>query len=286
MISARLPRILLAAPGLGWIALFLLVPCGVLFFNAFFERGIYGGIDYDAPTAENFSRVADPLYLSVFLASARIAATATAIALLIGYPAAFAISLAPARRHTLLLFLVMLPFWTSYLIRTYAWMVLLNRAGLINAALIGSGVRSEPLDMLYSEFAVVLGLVYSYLPFVILAIYTSISRLDRALLEASADLGAGGWRTFRKVMLPLTLPGIATGAVFIFVLSIGNFVTADLLGGGRVQMVGNLVYDQFLTARDWPFGAALALGLIAVMMILLFLQAAISGRAAERGAAA
>ena len=140
--------------------------------------------------------------------------------------------------------------------------------------------------MLYSEFAVVLGLVYSYLPFVILAIYTSISRLDRALLEASADLGAGGWRTFRKVTLPLTLPGIATGAVFIFVLSIGNFVTADLLGGGRVQMVGNLVYDQFLTARDWPFGAALALGLIAVMMVLLFLQAAISGRAAERGAAA
>jgi spermidine/putrescine transport system permease protein len=286
MISARLPRILLAGPGLGWIALFLLVPCGVLFFNAFFERGIYGGIDYDAPTAENFARVADPLYLSVFLASARIAATATVIALLIGYPAAFAISLAPPRRHTLLLFLVMLPFWTSYLVRTYAWMVLLNRAGLVNAALIGGGLRSEPLDMLYTEFAVVLGLVYSYLPFVILAIYTSISRLDRALLEASADLGAGAWRTFRKVMLPLTLPGIATGAVFIFVLSIGNFVTADLLGGGRVQMVGNLVYDQFLTARDWPFGAALALGLIAVMMILLFLQAAISGRAAERGAAA
>lgn len=284
MITSRLSRNLLAAPGLGWIALFLLVPCGVLFFNAFFERGVYGGIDYDARTAENFTRVIDPLYLSVFLSSARIALTATAIAIIIGYPAAFAISLANPRRHTMLLFLVMLPFWTNYLIRTYAWMVLLNSKGLINDALIETGIIETPIPMLYSEFAVVVGLVYSYLPFVILAIYTSISRLDRSLLEASADLGASGWRTFAKIMLPLTLPGIATGAVFIFVLSIGNFVSADLLGGGQVQMLGNLIYDQFLTARDWPFGAALSLVLIAVMMLLLFIQATVTGRAANKGA--
>lgn len=277
---------LLAAPGLGWIALFLLVPCGVLFVNAFFERGIYGGIDYEARTLDNFARVLDPLYVEVFLGSARVALAATVVAVILAYPAALAISLAPARRHTLLLFLVMLPFWTNYLIRTYAWMVLLNRKGLANGALVASGITAEPLDMLYSEPAVVLGLVYSYLPFVVLSIYTSISRLDRALLEASADLGAGLARTFVKVMLPLTLPGIATGAVFIFVLSIGNFVTADLLGGGQVQMIGNLIYDQFLTARDWPFGAALALVLIAVMMLLLFAQAALAGRAARRGAAA
>jgi len=283
MITARLPRTLLAAPGLTWIALFLLVPCGVLFFNAFFERGIYGGIDYEAVTADNFRRAFD---LSVFLNSARIAALATLIAVVIGYPAAFAISLAPPSRHTALLFLVMLPFWTNYLIRTYAWMVLLNRAGLVNAALQETGAISEPLDLLYGEFAVVLGLVYSYLPFVILSIYTSISRLDRSLLEASADLGASGWRTFGRVMLPLTLPGIATGAVFIFVLSIGNFVTADLLGGGQVQMIGNLIYDQFLTARDWPFGAVLSLALIAIMMLLLFAQAIIGARGARRGAAA
>jgi spermidine/putrescine transport system permease protein len=222
----------------------------------------------------------------VFLGSARVALTATLIALVIGYPAAFAIAISPRRRHTLLLFLVMLPFWTNYLIRTYAWMVLLNRAGLVNAALIGSGLAEEPLPLLYNEFAVVLGLVYSYLPFVILSIYTSISRLDPALIEASADLGASGWRTFVKVMLPLTLPGIATGAVFIFVLSIGNFVTADLLGGGQVQMIGNLIYDQFLTARDWPFGAVLSLALVGVMLILLFAQAVIAARAARRGAMA
>jgi spermidine/putrescine transport system permease protein len=285
MITSRLSRTLLAAPGLAWIALFLVVPCGVLFYNAFFERGIYGGIDYDAPTLDNLRRTAEPLYLEVFLNSARIAGIATAIAVLIGYPAAFAISLAPPRRHTALLFLVMLPFWTNYLIRTYAWMVLLNRAGLVNAALVGSGIVTEPLDLLYGEFAVVLGLVYAYLPFVILAIYTSISRLDGALLEASADLGASGARTFFKVILPLTVPGIVTGAVFIFVLSIGNFLTADLLGGGQVQMIGNLVYDQFLTARDWPFGAALSLLLIAIMMLLLFLQANAGARGFAKGAA-
>ena len=278
MITARLPRTVLAAPGLAWIALFLFVPCGVLFFNAFFERGVYGGIDYEAATLDNIRRTADGLYLSVFLSSARIAATVTAIAVLIGYPAAFAISLAPPRRHTALLFLVMLPFWTNYLIRTYAWMVLLNRAGLANAALGSLGLVGEPLDLLYGEFAVTLGLVYSYLPFVVLSIYTSISRLDPALLEASADLGASGARTFARVTLPLTLPGIVTGSVFIFVLSIGNFVTADLLGGGQVQMLGNLIYDQFLTARDWPFGAALSLLLIAVMMVLLFLRALSSRR--------
>jgi spermidine/putrescine transport system permease protein len=283
MITSRLPRTILAAPGLTWIALFLLVPCGVLFFNAFFERGVYGGIDYDAPTLDNFRRTVEPLYLEVFLNSARIAGIATAIAVLIGYPAAFAISLAPPRRHTALLFLVMLPFWTNYLIRTYAWMVLLNRAGLVNAGLLGGGIISEPLDLLYGEFAVVLGLVYAYLPFVILAIYTSISRLDGALLEASADLGASGARTFFRVMLPLTVPGIVTGAVFIFVLSIGNFLTADLLGGGQVQMIGNLVYDQFLTARDWPFGAALSLLLIAIMMLLLFFQAIGGARGAAKG---
>jgi spermidine/putrescine transport system permease protein len=284
MITARLPRTLLAAPGLAWIAVFLFVPCGVLLFNAFFERGIYGGIDYEAATLDNVRRTADGLYLSVFLTSARIAATVTVIAVLIGYPAAFAIALAPRHRQTALLFLVMLPFWTNYLIRTYAWMVLLNRAGLVNAALGGLGVVSEPLDLLYGELAVTLGLLYSYLPFVVLSIYTSISRLDPALLEASADLGASGARTFARVMLPLTLPGIITGSVFIFVLSIGNFVTADLLGGGQVQMLGNLIYDQFLTARDWPFGAALSLLLIGVMMVLLFLRALVSRPLARRAA--
>ena len=272
------PRAWLLAPGLGYLALFLLVPCLVLFANAFFERGIYGGIDYEVATAENFTRAFDTLYLQILLRSAGIALLATAIAVLIGYPTAYAICLAPPHRQTFLLFVVMLPFWTNYLIRTYAWIVLLNRKGLVNEGLAAVGVVSEPLPLLYNAFAVVLGLVYSYLPFVVLAIYASLSRLDGSLIEAAEDLGASGLRSFLDIVLPLTLPGVAAGAVFVFVLSIGNFVTPDLLGGGRFQMVGNLIYDQFLTARDWPFGAALAMVLIAIMLLLLFAQAVAVGR--------
>jgi len=259
------------APGLGWLALFLLVPCLIVFAYSFFERGVYGGIDY-VFTFENYRRALDPLYRDILLGSARLALLATVISALIGYPAASAIAKAPARRQPALLVLVMLPFWSNYLIRTYAWIVLLNREGLINRALASLGA-TEPLPLLYNDFAIVLGLVYGYLPFMVLAVYASLSRLDRALLEQSADLGASAVSTFLRITLPLTLPGLAAGSVFVFVLSIGNFITPDLLGGGRTVMVGNLIYDQFLSARDWPFGAALAFLLIALMMVLLFIQA-------------
>lgn len=264
---------LLMAPGLLWLGLFMVVPCGLVFVLMFFERGIYGGIDWAAPTLENIRRVFDPLYLGIFLDSGLVALSAALIALLTGYPAAYAIARAPASRQTALLFIAILPFWTNYLIRTYAWIVLLNPAGLINAALTGSGLTSEPLTLLYTKPAVVLGLVYSYTPFVILAIYSALQRLDPGYAEASRDLGAGPVQTFLRITLPLTAPGVAAGAVFVFVLSIGNFVTPDLLGGGKFQMAGNLIYDQFLSARDWPFGAALSALLIALMMALLFTQA-------------
>ena len=154
----------------------------------------------------------------------------------------------------------MLPFWSNYLIRTYAWIVLLNREGLITQLLRWFGYEGEPPSLLYTEGAVIVGLVYNYVPFVILACFASLSRLNPELNEASRDLGGSAFTTFRRVTLPLTVPGIAAGAVFVFVLSIGNFLTPALLGGGRFQMIGNLVYDQFLTANDWPFGAALSDG--------------------------
>jgi spermidine/putrescine transport system permease protein len=278
MFSNPRNRFFFLAPGLGYLALFLLIPCGIIFYNSFFERGVYGGIDY-VFTLENYRRALDPLYLNIFLNSAKIAGLATLLSILIAYPAAYAINQVPTKHHTRLLLLVMLPFWSSYLIRTYAWMVLLNREGIINSFTKRIGIGELPL--LYNEFAIVLGLIYSYLPFVILTIYASLNRLNPEIMEASSDLGASAHRTFWRVILPLTLPGIASGAVFVFVLSIGNFLSPDLLGGGRIQMVGNLIYDQFLTARDWPFGAALALFLIAIMMILLFLQATLTRRAAE-----
>jgi len=280
----RLRTFLLILPGVGWLTAFMIVPCLIVFTYSLFERGTYGGIDYNL-TTDNFVRALDPLYLSIFLKSARIAATATIIALLLAYPAAYAISLAPRQRQTQLLFLVMLPFWSNYLIRTYAWIVLLNREGIINNGLAGLGVIDEPLNILYNEFAVVTGLVYNYLPFVILAIYSSLQRLNPEVREASEDLGAPAWKTFVRITLPLTMPGVAAGAVFVFVLSIGNFITPDLLGGGRLQMVGNLIYDQFLSARDWPFGATLSMVLIGIMMMLLFAQAIAVNRTQRRAAA-
>lgn len=276
--TRRLTSFLLILPGLGWLTAFMIVPCLIIFFFSFFERGVYGGIDYIFNFG-NFTRSLEPIYRSIFFNSARIAATATLVALLIAYPAAYAISLAPRQRQTGYLFLVMLPFWSNYLIRTYAWIVLLNREGLINKTLTGAGLIDQPLNILYNEFAVITGLVYNYVPFVILAIYASLQRLNPEIREASEDLGAPAWKTFLRVTLPLTLPGVAAGSVFVFVLSIGNFITPDLLGGGRTVMVGNLIYDQFLSARDWPFGAALSLVLIFIMMLLLFAQAAAVNRA-------
>ncbi len=280
--SNRLKSILLVLPGVGWLTVFMVVPCAIVFVYAFFERGVYGGIDFNF-TFDNFDRATESIYLSIFVTSARIAGTVTVIAVLVAYPAAYAVSLAPPHKQTRYLFLVMLPFWSNYLIRTYAWIVLLNREGLINKGLGAVGLIDEPLSILYNEFAVVTGLVYNYLPFVILAIYSSIQRLNPEIREASEDLGAPAWKTFIRITLPLTLPGVAAGAVFVFVLSIGNFITPDLLGGGRLQMVGNLIYDQFLSARDWPFGSTLSIFLISIMTALLFAQAVVVNRAQSVG---
>ena len=280
-LSARAARLLLIAPGAGWLAVFMVLPCLLIFVYAFFERGVYGGVDFQF-SLDNFRRAADPVYFGVFVDSARIASLVVVASVLLAYPAACAIAQAPPRSRTMWLFIVMLPFWSNYLIRTYAWIVLLNREGIIAHALRAAGWSGDPPQMLYSEFAVILGLVYNYLPFVILAIYASVSRLPAELREASEDLGASPARTFLRVTMPLTIPGAAAGSVFVFVLSIGNFITPDLLGGGRTHMVGNLIYDQFLTARDWPFGASLSMLLIAVMTLLLFAQAALVNRAAGR----
>lgn len=265
-------RLVLTGPGLAWIAGLLVVPCALIVANSFFERGVYGGIDY-VLTLGNYARALDPLYAGIFWSSARVALVTTLVSLLIAYPAAYRIALMPKRRQLACLILVMMPLWSNYLIRTYAWMVLLNSEGLINRLLLAGGIVEAPLPLLYNDFAIVVGLVYSYAPFMILALYSSISKLGPDLREASADLGASPVMTFWRVTLPLTVPGIAAGCVFVFVLSIGNFVTPDLLGGGKRTMIGNLIYAQFLTARDWPFGSAIATIVIGIMMLLLTAQA-------------
>lgn len=272
-----LRRVLLLGPALTWWVVLLAVPVGLILAYSFFERGAYGGVEYDF-TLANFDRAFDELYLGILWFSVRVSLEATLIALLIGYPTAWFIANRSEKWRTFLLVLVVLPFWTSLLIRTYAWIVLLNNEGLINQSLISMGVLNEPLSLLYNEFAIVVGLVYGYLPLMILPLYAAIERLPREVREASQDLGASDWRSFLTVTLPLTKTGIAAGCIFVFVPSLGNFIVPDLLGGGQQQMVGNLIQGQFLDARDWPFGATIALGVIAMMSVVLLIQAWITAR--------
>jgi spermidine/putrescine transport system permease protein len=277
-------RGLLLGPALTWWVLLLAVPVGLVLAYAFFKRGTYGGVVYDFGFA-NFERAFDGLYLDVFWFSIRVALEATLLALLIGYPTAWFIATRPERWRTALLVIVVLPFWTSLLIRTYAWIVLLNNEGLINESLIGIGLIDEPLSLLYNEFAIVLGLVYGYLPLMVLPLYAAIERLPSEVREASQDLGANAIKSFFTVTLPLTRTGVAAGCIFVFVPSLGNFIVPELLGGGRQQMVGNLIQLQFLEARDWPFGATIALGVIALMTGVLLVQAWLSARDRREAAA-
>jgi spermidine/putrescine transport system permease protein len=270
-----LPPQAVRGPGVTYGTVLFLLPVGLLLAYSFFTRGPFGGVEYTF-TASNYGRLVDPLYLRVLLTSLRIALIATAIALVLGYPAAYFIATAPRKRRLLLLVLVILPFWTSFLIRTYSWIVLLNPVGLINK-LVGA-FDIGPLPLLYNEGAIVVGLVYAYLPLMILPIYSSIERLGDGPREAAQDLYARPWSTFRRVLLPLTLPGVVAGCIFVFVPSIGNFIVPDLLGGGKEIMVGNLIQQQFLSARDWPFGATLAVAVIAIMMVLLVGQAIVLRR--------
>lgn len=277
---ALIGRLVFTGPGLAYLLVFMTIPVLLVIVDSFFTRGRYGGIVYSF-TLENFARAFEPVYVQVLWNSILIAGITTLLALLIGYPTAYAITKLPRHWRTVVLILVVLPFWTNFLIRTYAWIVLLNSQGPINQALdvIGLG----PLALLYTPGAVVAGLLYAYLPLMILPLYASMERLDPELREAAGNLGASPMRTFRDITWPLTLPGAMIGAIFVFVPSLGNFVVPELLGGGKTVMVGNLIRDQFLKARDWPFGAVLALSVIILLVALFAAQAFVSRRISGRG---
>ncbi len=277
----RLGGRLTLAPAFVWWALFLAAPLALILINSFFQRGAFGDIVYQ-PTLANYARALDPLYLGVLWYSIQMAVITTVICLLVGYPAAYFIATrSSARVRNALLILVILPFWTNFLIRTYAWIVLLNREGVVNQALQATGLTDAPLSLLYNDFAVVMGLVYGYLPLMILPLYAALERLNPEIREAAEDLGARPLRILRTVTIPLILPGIVAGCVFVFVPTLGNFPVPQLLGGGRRIMIGNLINQQFLEARDWPFGATLALGLMIVLMTLLVVQSRVMRRNRE-----
>jgi spermidine/putrescine transport system permease protein len=263
-------RLLFLAPTAATFVLLFFVPLAILAAYTVMTRGAYGGAG-PPWTLENWIRLADPLYLAILGRSAAVAAVSTVLCLALGFPLALFIARSGARRN-LYLALVMLPFWTSLLVRTYAWMFLLRDTGLFNTVLLSLGVIREPLPLLYNYGAVVLGLVYGYLPFMVLPLYATLERLDRSLLEASADLGAPPWPTLWRVVVPLSAPGIRAGVILVFIPCLGAYLTPDLLGGGKTILAGTLIQNQFTNARDWPFGSAVSLGMMALVLLLMMAQ--------------
>jgi putrescine transport system permease protein len=209
----------------------------------------------------------DPLYVQTYLNSLRIALTATALTLLIGYPMAYAMARAPKSAQGLLLTLVILPFWTSFLIRVYAWIGIIRREGLLNLALQNIGLIDEPLAIINTELAVYIGIVYSYLPFMVLPLYSALEKMDGSLLEAAADLGCRPWQAFARITLPLSVPGIAAGCFLVFIPAIGEYVIPELLGGAETQMIGKTLWNEFFANRDWPVASAVAIVLLVVLVV-------------------
>ena len=282
-------------PPLFWLALFFMIPMGIVWLYSFGENRGLTEIALTG-TFSNYLRALDPLYLKIFVKSLGIAGLTTLICLVIGFPVALAITFAPPKAKTWLLLAVMLPFWTNLLIRTYALIAVLRTEGYVNQSLewlwngmgavvgvLGLGALGpfQPLELLHNNFAVVLGLVYVHLPFMVLPLYSALDRLDTSLLEASLDLGAGHLRTLLTIVAPLALPGIASGVVITFIPALGSYLTPDLLGGPDSQMIANIIERQFKRANDWPFGAALSFLLMYMTFIAIALQAMLSRRRRE-----
>lgn len=263
----RLTLNILLGPTLFWLILFFMIPLVIILIYSFVDRGKYGGIVWTFQL-ENYIRFADTLYIGIFIHSFGIAIITTVICLLMGYPMAYWMAGQPPRRRNTYLFLMMLPFWTNFVVRTYAWRIILAREGIINQVLIALNIVTKDTApiLLYNERAVIIGLVYVWIIAMVLPCYASLTGLDRSLLEAAQDLYANSLRAFLRVTLPLTLPGIVSGSILVFVPSFGAFVTPDMLGGGKADMIGNLIQQQFGEASDWPFGSAISAILIVVML--------------------
>jgi spermidine/putrescine transport system permease protein len=264
-------RLLFLTPATLVMATLFTVPMLIVCAYSLLSRGPYGGV-LQPWTIENYQRVFDPLYASILWRSIWLSAISTAGCLVLGFPLALFISRA-GKRRVLFLNLVMLPFWTSFLIRTYTWMFLLRDTGLLNTALQALHLISTPLPLLFNDGAVILGLVYGYLPFMVLPLYATLEKMDPALLDAAQDLGASQWVALWTVVIPLSKAGMFAGSLLVFIPCLGAYLTPDLMGGGKTVMVGNLVQNQFTNARDWPFGSALSLILMAIVLILLRMAA-------------
>jgi spermidine/putrescine transport system permease protein len=258
---------ILLTPGVFWLAFFFVIPLIIVLVVSFSKRSLLGVVDYSF-NLTNYARVFDPSapYFSIFLRSLGLALVNTVLCLLIGYPFAFYIARQPPQRQKFFIFLVMVPFWTNFLIRTYALMFIIRDTGLINNWLISLGLIQEPLQILFTPTAVRLGMLYGYLPFAVLPLYASIEQLDFNYVQAAQDLGANSLRVFLRIILPLTMPGVVAAAIITFIPALGDFITPDLMGGGNTFLIGNVLQQQFLTVRDWPFGSALGIVLMTLVL--------------------
>ena len=266
---------LLLFPATAWLLVFFILPVLIVLLYSFLERGTYGGVTWIF-TLSNYQRLFSGLFLGVIGRSLWLAFLTTVACLLVGYPLAFFIATRSPRWRNALLLLVIIPFWTNFLVRTYAWIILLRSEGVVNTALQSLQIISEPLNLLFTPLAVAIGLIYGYLPFMVLPLYSSIERFNFSLVEAAQDLGANDIRTFWRVFLPLTTRGIVAGSILVFVPAVGAFITPDILGGSKTVMVGNLIQNQFMKARDWPFGSALSMLLTLIILIPVLIYSRVS----------
>jgi spermidine/putrescine transport system permease protein len=266
-LQARLSGGLLVVPGIAWLLAFFLLPLLIIFVVSFGSKDATGHVVLTHPGLQNYIEATKPEFLPAFANSVRYSLLTTILSLLIGYPIAYWISRHGGRHKILLLILVMLPFWTSYLIRTYAWMIILRDNGVANSVLMGLGLVSDPIPFLNTDFSVVLGMTYGFLPFAILPLFVSIDRLDDNLVQAGRDLYASARGAFLHVILPLTMPGIVAAAVLTFIPAMGDYVTPDLLGGAQTSTIAKVVQVLFTSGRDWPYGSALGFMLMVITLL-------------------
>lgn len=291
---AAAARWALLAPALAVVTVIGVAPMAIIFLYSFLMPGYYGGVEW-AFTLENYVQFLftrdlfdetlafDPAYLSIFGRSTLQAVFTMLVCLILGFPTAYFIATREPRWRNLLAFLVTIPFWTNLLIRTYAMLLLLRDDGLINNFLMATGLIERPLQMIYTNFSIGIGLVYTYLPFMVLPIYASIERLDFRLVEAGFDLYASRFQVLRRIIIPMARPGIIAGSLLVFIPSLGTYITAVLLGGGRKLMIGNLIANQFGESRNWPQGSALTMILLACVVLALMLYIRQMPKAARHG---
>lgn len=270
----------LVLPAGVWYFFFFVIPLSFAFIFSFGHRGAYGGIELGF-SFDQYVRLAQPIYSKTFLTTLAMASAGTLGCLILGYPLAYFLATRVHRHKLLMLLLVIIPFWTSFLIRTYGITILINDRGLLNTLLMNLGWVSEPVRLLFTPWGILLGLVYNYLPLMVFPLYVSLERLDKTLLEASKDLGAGRLATFRNITLPLSLPGVIAGLMLVFIPLTGEYVVPQILGGGKILFMGGLITSQFVSTRDWAFGSAAAVSLIVLLLLVITVYMRRLGRRAE-----